>query len=289
MLYLQKLQTKNNWKVIDIKSQVMDIIKSGELVMLKFKALGKIDFVNHTVSTRHGGVSTSRELASLNLGSQTADLPENVLENYRRFCKAADYDLNKIVLAKQTHSTNVRYVDENDCGKGVLRERDYDEVDSLITDKSGICLAIHTADCVPVSFIDVRNKVIGNAHCGWKGTYGRLAEKTIEAMNKRFGTRASDLICTVGPCICVDCYEVSGDLFLDFEKEFSPSEALVRKNGKFYINLSLINKQILAECGVIENNIIISDICTCCNTDYMFSHRGQGSGRGIIASCLSIV
>lgn len=267
----------------------MDIIKSGELVLLRFRALDGLGFVNHTVSTRFGGVSTEKELASLNLGSHTADLPENVLENYRRFCRAADYDIEKIVLAKQTHSTNVRYVDENDCGKGVLRERDYTDIDALITDKPGICLAIHTADCVPVSFIDIRNKVIGNAHCGWRGTFGRLAEKTISAMNERFGTLPSDLVCTVGPCICANCYEVSKDLFDEFENEFSPGDAFIRKNNKHYIDLSLVNKQILMENGVLQSNIIISDICTCCNTDYMFSHRGQGPGRGIIASCLSIV
>ena len=285
----QKLQEKNKWKVIIIKSQVMDIITSGELVILKFKELCGLNYVNHTVSTRFGGVSTQKDLASLNLGSQTSDSPENILENYRRFCEAAGYDMQKIVLAKQTHSTNVRYVDETDYGKGVLRERDYNNIDALITDKPGICLAIHTADCVPVSFTDTRLRVIGNAHCGWRGTYGRLAEKTVNAMKERFGTDASDLVCTVGPCICAECYEVSEDLFADFENKFSKSEALKMKNGKYYIDLALINKQILIECGVKKENIIISDVCTCCNTDYMFSHRGQGAGRGIIASCLSIV
>jgi len=274
---------------MNIRTENMDIINVGQLTLLRFKALKGIDFVNHTVSTRHGGVSNAKELASLNLGSQTSDARENILENYKRFCDAAGYDIEKIILAKQTHSSNVLYVDEKDGGKGVLRERDYDNVDALITDKPGLCLAIHTADCVPVSFIDTKLRVIGNAHCGWRGTYAELAAHTIHKMKECFGTNPSDLLCTVGPCICMNCYEVSGDLYSQFENKFGRSNALAEIDGKFYIDLALVNKQILISNGVDRDNIFISDVCTCCNTDYMFSHRGQGPGRGILASCLSII
>lgn len=275
--------------VIVIKSDVMNIIPSGELVLLRFKKTEKIGFVNHTVSTRLGGVSEVKGLESLNLGSQTADSRDNIIENYRRFCNAADYDINSLVLGKQTHSTNVRYVTYEDAGKGVLKERDYTDVDALITDLKGLTLVIHTADCVPVAFIDTKRNAVGNAHCGWRGTFGLLSQKTIESMHERFGTEPEDLVCTIGPCICQNCYEVSEDLFAQFLDKFSPGKALLIRDGRYFIDLARINRQILLNCGVREENIVISDICTCCNTDYMFSHRGQGPERGILASCLSII
>ena len=43
------------------------------------------------------------------------------------------FDWKKVVLSHQTHTTNVRLVTEKDAGKGTVRERDYTDVDGLIT------------------------------------------------------------------------------------------------------------------------------------------------------------
>lgn len=269
-----------------MQSEVMNSYTKNGVIYLKYKIFDKFDFINHAVSTRHGGVSTKEHLQTLNLGSHTADTKENILENYRRFCDAAGFDINKLVLSKQTHSANVRYVTEADHGKGVLRERDYTDVDALITDIPETPLVIHTADCVPVAFADTKNKAIGNAHCGWRGTYENLASKTLEAMQERFGTRAQDVVCTIGPAICDKCYEVSEDLYHKFMDRFGFEDAIYQKDGKFYLNLMLINKHILESCGV--ERIVVSDLCTCCDTVNFFSHRGLGPERGIIASVICI-
>jgi len=274
--------------VIDILSEKMSLTQKGQLKLLKFKDLDKFDFINHTVSTRFGGVSSKEGLQSLNLGTYTSDTPENVRENYRLFCDAAGYDVKRLVLGNQTHSLNVRYVTEADCGKGIFKDRDYTDVDALITDIKNLPLVVHTADCVPVSFIDTRLKVIGIAHCGWRGTFGELSKLTLDAMNNKFGTNPCDVVCAVGPCICQMCYEVSEELFNEFANKFKKSDALIINNSSFYIDLALINKQILIESGVKEENIIISDICTCCNNELLYSHRGQGPKRGIFASVLEL-
>ena len=115
-----------------------------------------------------------------------------------------------------------------------------------------------------------------------------LAKLTLDEMILRFGTNPEDVIATIGPCICKSCYEVSEDLYNDFVCRFEKNENFLNVNG-FYIDLAGVNKQILASAGVKKENIIVSDICTCCNTDLLFSHRGQGPQRGIFGTFLQLV
>lgn len=270
-----------------MKSDAMNIYTKDGVTYLRYKIFDRFDFVNHAVSTRHGGVSQKEHLKSLNLGFKTDDDPKNVVENYKRFCKAADFDVKRLVFAKQTHSANVRLVTEDDIGKGIFRDRDYTDVDAHITNTPGIGLVIHTADCVPIAYLDPVNKAIGNAHCGWRGTYDNLAEKTLDEMNKRFGTRPKDVICSIGPAICRNCYEVSEELYIQFMDKFGFEDAIFIKDSKHYLDLMLINKHILENAGV--NKIALSDLCTCCNSEDFYSHRGLGPGRGLISSIISMV
>lgn len=267
----------------------MDIVSKGDITVLKFKALSSMPHIRHAVSTRGGGVSSKSGLESLNLGTHTADSIDNVRENYRRFCDAAGFDVQRLVLGNQTHSLNVRYATDVDCGKGVFKERDYTDVDALVTDCKNLPLVIHTADCVPVCYADKKGRAVAGAHCGWRGTFGELAAITLDELKNRFGIMAHDVVCTIGPCICSGCYEVSEDLFCRFVQKFGKSDSLVIKDGHFYIDLAHINRQILIACGVSADNIIVSDLCTCCNTDHLFSHRGQGPERGILASVIELI
>lgn len=269
-----------------MNSSVMDIHTHGDVTYLKFKILNNIDFVNHAVSTRHGGVSQGPELGSLNLGFTASDTKENVTENYIRFCKAAGFDVNNLVFSKQTHSDNVLHVTSADRGKGIFRERGYTDVDALITNEAGVALVIHGADCVPIVFLDTVNMAIGSAHCGWRGTYKLLAKKTLDEMNNKFGTRPENVICTIGPAICGSCYEVSEDLYLKFKDRFGFKEFIYSKGGKFYLDLMNINKQILINMGV--EHIAVSDLCTCCSKNDLYSHRGLGPKRGLMSSVIEI-
>ncbi|MBQ7039516.1 MAG: laccase domain-containing protein, partial [Clostridia bacterium] len=163
---------------------------AGNMPYYTFEELSKppLDFVRFAVSTREGGVSCGKALGTLNLGSKTKDSKENIQENYKRFCSSLGFEAKNVVLGNQTHSSNVRVATMKDAGKGVFCERDYEDVDALITNTPNLPLAIHTADCVPVTLIDPKNKAIGNAHCGWRGTFSCLAEITLREMNKEFGT-----------------------------------------------------------------------------------------------------
>ena len=107
-------------------------------------------------------------------------------------------------------------------------------------------------------------------------------------MINKFHTDPKDIVATVGPCICGECYEVSKDLYDNFAAKFNKT-ACFENNNRYYIDLADLNKKILVDAGVLSDNIIVSDICTCCNTDILYSHRGQGPKRGIFATFLQLV
>ncbi len=270
-----------------MKSSVMRIGSRNDVVYLKYKIMDNCKYyIRHAVSTRHGGVSAGDDVATLNLGFNTKDSAENVTENYIRFCKATGFNPNNLVFASQTHSDNVMYVTEEDCGKGIFRKKTYTDVDALITDRPRVALVIHTADCVPISFVDTKNIAIGNAHCGHRGTYAELAKKTLDAMKNKFGTNPNDVICTIGPAICGSCYEVSKELYDNFKAKFGFEDAIYKVNDEYHLDLMLINKHILESLGV--KSIAVSDLCTKCNKHDLYSHRGLGPNRGLMSTIIEI-
>lgn len=97
------------------------------------------------------------------------------------------------------------------------------------------------ADCVPLYFADPKNKAIGLSHSGWRGTVGRMGEKTLKAMNKAFGTQPQDVIAAIGPSICGDCFEVGPEVVEEFAKTFSKKkmEAICHagRNDRSYLDL----------------------------------------------------
>ena len=88
----------------------------------------------------------------MNLSFDRGDRKEAVAENFRRIGEALGVRCEDMVLSRQTHTTNVRIVTDADRGKGITRERDYTDVDGLVTNVPGICLVTSYADCVPLFF-----------------------------------------------------------------------------------------------------------------------------------------
>lgn len=257
---------------------------------ISYRALADIKWLKNGFSTRLGGVSEG-VLSTMNLGFGRNDLPENVVKNHEIIANAIGFNPENIVASKQTHTTNVKIVSKKDCGKGIYRERDYDDVDGMITNEKGIVLATYFADCVPLYMVDTKNKAIGLSHSGWRGTVGKIGKVTLDLMKETYGTNPKDVIACIGPSICRDCYEVSEDVATEFEAAFKGREKdiLINKgNGKYQLDLWECNYIIFKECGVYEENIHMPDICTCHNMEMMFSHRATQGRRGNLAAFLSI-
>jgi hypothetical protein len=259
---------------------------------LTFPPFEKFDFMAHGFSTRIGGVS-SGIYSSMNLTFNLDDSFENVSENFRRIGDALHIAPEKMVYSKQTHTTNVIEVNADHAGMGVVRERTYDNIDGLVTNEPGICLVTSYADCVPLFFADPIRKSIASSHSGWRGTAGNIAGITVEKMQSLYGSNPKDLTVVIGPSICFNCYEVSADVAEQFKEKYSASEIAhiltkSEKPDKYQLNLQIANYFNLIHSGVCAENIYISDICTCCNSDILFSHRATKGKRGILCGFIYI-
>jgi len=271
------------------QTPILDNEKNG-VRYLQFPALMKSEVCRHLFSTRIGGVSEG-DLGSMNLSYTRGDKPENVDENFRRIADILNCSLNDFVLSHQTHTTNVRVVTEADKGKGITKERDYEDVDGLITNVPGVVLSTFYADCVPLYFLDPVRKAIGLSHSGWRGTVNKMGMVTVRKMMEEYGCNPKDMIAVIGPSICVDCYEVSMDVAEEFMDAFADSDNLdkivIPKNkDKALLDLWQANLAVLLEAGIATENISMPDICTACNKDVLFSHRASNGKRGNLGAFL---
>lgn len=273
--------------------RVLEEKEKNGVKYLSFPTLEKTGIVKQMFSTRTGGVSEGI-FSTMNFSFTRGDKKEHVLENYRRIADILDCRLEDFVCADQTHTTNIRVVGREDGGKGVVRQKDYADIDGLITNEKGIVLVTFFADCVPLYFVDPVRKVIGLSHSGWRGTVNRMGEKTITKMEEVFGCRRTDLITAIGPSICMSCYEVGEEVAKEFQtafpKEEEQREILKKKeNGKYLLNLWKANYYIMVNAGVRPENIAVTDICTCCNADVLFSHRKSMGKRGNLGAFLGLL
>lgn len=281
------ISEKIRWK----SGKHMTVQKRGEVVYLTFPSLENKEGFLHGFSTRLGGVSQGC-LSSMNISRSFGEPEENVRENLRRLADAIGFSPENIVLSHQTHTTNIRVVTEKDRGCGYDRPRDYTDVDGLITNVPGLVLTTSYADCVPLFLVDPVHRAVGLSHSGWRGTVRKIGLRTVREMTENYGTDPGDIIAAIGPSICQDCYEVSGDVIREFENAFPERlhELLFYKkeNGKYQLNLWEAARQVFLEAGIPEKNISLPGICTCCNPDLLFSHRATGGKRGNLAAFLGI-
>lgn len=284
-----------------------------------FPVLEDEPWLVHAAFTRRGGTSEGY-FSSLNMGAHLGDDPAHVAENYRRVGAVLGVPPEKMVFTDQKHTTNVRRVTAEDAGKGATRSRDYTDTDALVTDVPGLLLGAYAADCVPLLFADPVHRAIGVAHSGWRGTVGRIGARVIKEMREAFGTEPTDLLCGIAPSICQDCYEVGEDVAEPFRAEFPghenellkqqapPTSAVATKettgttspgsthtcgaaepgSRKSYLDLWAANRIVLTEAGVPAEHIRMTDICTCCQPDILFSHRASGGKRGLLGIFIGI-
>lgn len=284
--------------------------ENKEMAYFTFSGLECTGIVEHFFSTRYGGVS-SDYLYSLNFSYSQGDRAENVDENFRRAAAHLHMTSGDIVCSQQTHTTNVRKVTADDKGKGVTRKRDYTDIDGLITNESGIILGTFYADCVPLFLVDTANKAIGLSHSGWRGTVGRMGKVTLDKMHQEYGTEPENVTVAIAPSICQKCYEVSEDVALAFQNAFAKDDAKAeeylmryvsdftqqdidncllyqKESGKYQLNLWYANFRVFRDAGVPDENIAVTDVCTCCNPGVLFSHRASRGKRGNLGAFLML-
>ncbi|MEF2280100.1 peptidoglycan editing factor PgeF [Deinococcus sp. YIM 134068] len=225
--------------------------------------------VPHAFTTRAGGVSVGAYGApaggGLNLDDRE-DNPEVVAENRRRLSTALGFDPARVARLNQVHGTDVR-----EARPGVQ------EGDALVTTEPGLLLAIGTADCYPVLLADEAASVVGAAHAGWRGTLGRIAARTVEAMVAR-GARAERIRAAVGPGICGEQYPVGEDVARQF-REAGLDEHVLEIGGALHLDLAGANRAVLLAAGLLPENVWVSGRCSTEPDFYSYRRDAGRTGR----------
>lgn len=276
--------------MIQFQSETMRLHHADTVPYLTYRSFEEISFIRHAFSTRLGGVSEG-EFSTMNLAFNRGDNPARVTENYRRLCQSAGFDFDSLVASAQDHHTLVRAVTAAEKGIGITKPRDLESVDALITNEPGVTPVTYYADCTPLWFVDTENRAIGLAHAGWRGTVGRIGQKVVEKMTALYGTDPANIRAAVGPAISVCCYEVDEPCaahFFALEGLDSDRFVFPKQGGKFMVDLLEANRQILTAAGVPAENITVSDVCTNCNSDLLWSHRATKGRRGTMCAFMCI-
>lgn len=235
-------------------------------------------------TTRHGGYSTG-QYSSFNCNHYCGDSPWNVERNRKLLADIMPCRPKVFVIPHQIHSTVVRRIDKDFlCASGYEQKEMLEGVDAVITNLSGVCLCISTADCIPVLCYDVRNRAIAAIHAGWRGTVSRIVEKTLERMQAEYGTRMEDVVAAIGPGISLDAFEVGDEVYQAFHDAGFDMEAISVKYSKWHIDLWEANRMQLVSAGINPDCIEVSGICTYNGYEDFFSARRLGINSGRIIS-----
>ncbi|MGB9679434.1 MAG: peptidoglycan editing factor PgeF [Thermoanaerobacteraceae bacterium] len=246
------------------------------MVFYTISSFEKTGIVNHLFTTRIGGVSKG-QYSSLNLSLKRFNNKEEVYNNFKRVCNIGNFSYENMVFSDQVHGNFVRKVTYEDRGKN-FGGSDIIEVDGLMTNERGIPLVTFYADCVPLFFLDPVKKVIALAHAGWRGTVSFIGPKTVNAMEKEYGSNTKDILVGIGPSIYKCCYEVGEDVANKIKGVIDDWEkVLVKKSDeKWMLDLQQTNYIELINTGIPDENITLSQMCTHCNSEFYSYRRDKG-------------
>jgi len=249
----------------------MKKIQINNLHLWQFEGLSKESSVKHFV--------TDRSSHSADKGftlSYSSSPNRNEVENNRTLLASAmGIDYTQLYFPSQVHKTKIVTVTRHTSKDELL------ETDSLITNERGLCIAVMSADCVPILLMDTKNKAIAAVHSGWRGTVARILEKTLQKMHATYGTTPDHLLAAIGPSVSQNAYEVGGEVVEAINNAFGSKNDLLspQENGKAKLDLWKANVQQLREFGVETSQIEISGLCTVQNNNSFFSARKGDAGR----------
>jgi len=246
--------------------------------------------IKHGFSTRIGGIS-EEPYQELNLGFLTGDDWEKVKENRRLFAQSLGIPLASIVAANQVHGDKIFKAGTSDCGRGAFEQNTVvKETDALITNEPGVALIAFYADCVPIMFLDPVLKVIAIAHAGWKGTVLNITGKTVEQMGEEYDCQPQNILAAICPSIGPCHYEVDTPVISKFQDDFNQWGKVLKlkSEGKAQLNLWEANRLQLLEAGILDKHITVSEICTYCNPEILYSYRYDKGKTGRLAGIIML-
>lgn len=258
-----------------------------DLTILQFTNLNRFSELLHFSTMRINGCSQDK-YSTLNLGFNSGDLPVNVSENRNLLCNELELYPDQLVFPKQTHTATVKIITADYFNSDEDTQKHFlDETDAVITALTGVCVAVKTADCVPVLLFDPKRGVVAAVHAGWRGTVQGIAAKTINIMTESFGSEPSDLLAGIGPSISPDVYEVGEEVWKQFGAEFH-RQVHPERPDKRLLDLWSANHHQLLAAGIPDSQIEVARTCTLSDSDRFFSARRDGIKTGRMATGIMI-
>ena len=270
-------------------------IKNDKTEYIQFKKLLEYqDIITHAFSL---GINVNyRTITKTEKGEINKVNYNKAMYDYENLCTNLELNKNNIVRPCQTHREQVKIVKRKiKQGKPDIYVDEYAETDGLITQNKDLILATTSADCILMLFFDPVTKTIANIHSGWKGTLKQIAIKAVEKMQSECNVKPENLICCICPSIR-DChFEVRKDvkdLYKEKFKNIKELDKIIKKREddkeKWNIDTIQLNKIMLKQKGLKEQNIIDSKLCTVCNSEIMHSYRKEKAGFGLETAIITL-
>ena len=105
--------------------------------------------------------------------------------------------------------------------------------------------------------------------------------RAVFGMQNKFGSQPKDLLVGFGPSIRACCFEVEQG----FKSNFA--FGLVKREGRVFMDITLINQRQLVDCGVREGNIFDPQLCTFSDEGF-FSFRKEAKDAGRLISVMML-
>lgn len=224
-------------------------------------------------TTRHGGYSKGN-YASFNANLFCGDNEADVRRNRLALCEEIGISADRLLIPHQTHGTTVRMIDERFLKmQDKQRKENLESVDAVMTDVRNVCVAVSTADCIPILLDDEEHHACCAVHAGWRGTVERIVEKAVAEMTAAYATNPATLHVCIGPGISLENFEVGDEVWEKFRDEGFDMERISRRYMKWHIDLWECNRIQLVDAGVNPRNIQVAGICTFSHADEFFSAR----------------
>lgn len=249
---------------------------------LRGRQLEAMNGVVHGVTRKVIGLGK----ADGNVGDTAPRDPADAWEMRKLWATSIGVDAERIVRTGQVHENNVFVVTADHAGMGRRRDTPTPgQADAMITNAINVPLMTLAADCLPLLMYDPVKRIVAAVHAGWRSTVLDIAGETVKAMSREFGTNPADVVAFLGPAIGGCCNEVGPEVTVAWREiahDLGPLTelAVTRPVEKEHFDVPRANSLLLQRAGVAPENIELSGICTKCNLDDWFSHRGQGAATG---------
>ena len=231
-------------------------------------------------TTRQGGFSTGR-YGQFNINRYCGDTDEAIRQNRALLCQLLEIRDDQLIMPHQVHKTEIAVVDENG-------DSNLEGVDALMTNVSGLCIGVSTADCIPVLLYDPIHHAVCAIHAGWRGTVQRIVEKAVSKMTEVYGSCPTDIVAQIGPGISLDSFEVGEEVYDAFTHAGFDMSSISERRDKWHIDLPECNRLQLIAAGLLPQSIQVSPVCTFQQAADYFSARRLGINSGRIFTAINI-